>query len=57
LRGFLDIRQALRTIGELLNMSAMSVLNWIRKYVEQNYEKPEPTEEAVVIKLDEMWHF
>ncbi len=48
---------SLRAIGKLLNVSAVSVLNWIRKYAEQNYEKPAPTEEAVIIELDEMWHF
>ncbi len=48
---------SLRTIGKLLNVSDVSVLNWTRKYAEQNYEKPEPTEKAVIIELDEMRHF
>jgi len=48
---------SLRTIGKLFNVSNVSVLNWVKKYALQNYEKPKPTGKAVVIELDEMWHF
>ena len=46
-----------RTIAGLLNTSAASILRWVRKFALQHYEKPQPTSEAVVIQLDEMWHF
>ena len=46
-----------RTIARLLNTSATSVLSWVRKFALQHYEKPQPNVEAVVIQLDEMWHF
>ena len=48
---------SLRTIARLLNTSATSVLSWVRKFALQHYEKPQPNAEAVVIQLDEMWHF
>lgn len=46
-----------RTIARLLHTSATSVLSWVRKFALQHYEKPQPNAEAVVIQLDEMWHF
>lgn len=48
---------SLRTIAKLLHTSATSVLSWVRKFALQNYEKPKPDSEAVVVQLDEMWHF
>ncbi len=47
----------LRTIACLLHTSATSVLSWARKFALENYEKPQPSSEAVVIQLDEIWHF
>ena len=48
---------SLRTIARLLNTSATSVLSWVRKFALQNYEKPQPNSDAVIIQIDEMWHF
>ena len=48
---------SLRTIARLLHTLAISVLSWVRKFALENYEKPQPSSEAVVIQLDEMWHF
>ena len=48
---------SLRTIGRLLNVSAAGVLKWVRQYAIENYEKPRPSENAVVVALDEMWHY
>ena len=47
----------LRTIACLLHTSATSVLSWVRKFALENYEKLQTSSEAVVIQLDEMWHF
>ncbi len=44
-------------IARLLHTSATSVLSWVRKFSLQHYEKLQPNSEAVVIQLDEMWHF
>ena len=43
-------------IGKHLNVSAQSILNWVRAFATDNYEKPEPSE-AIVVELDEFWHF
>ena len=48
------LKLSLRTIARLLHTSATSVLSWVRKFALENYEKPQPSSEAVVIQLDEM---
>ena len=48
---------SLRTIGRLLKVSAAAVLKWVRQYAFENYEKPSPNASAVVVELDEMWHY
>ena len=48
---------SLRTIARLLHTSATSVLSWVRKFALENYEKPQPNSDAVIIQIDEMWHF
>ena len=47
---------SMNSIGKILNVSAQTILNWIRAFALENYEKPEPTE-AIVVELDELWHF
>lgn len=47
---------SMSSIAKLFNVSPPSVLEWIRNFAKANYEKPEP-ETAVVVELDEMWHF
>ncbi len=48
---------SLRTIVRLLHTFATSVLSWVRKFALDNYEKPQPNSEAIIVQLDEMWHF
>ena len=48
---------SLRTIGRLLKVTAAAVLKWVRQYALENYEKPKPVCNAVVVELDEMWHY
>jgi transposase-like protein len=43
-------------IGAHLAVSAQAVLDWVKAFAIANYEKPEPAS-AVVVELDEMWHF
>jgi IS1 family transposase len=45
-----------RTVARLLGTTAQSVLRWGCSYVDGHCVKPEPGA-AVVIELDEMWHF
>ena len=48
---------SLRTIARLLHTSATKCAKLGKKICTRNYEKPQPSSEAVVIQLDEMWHF
>lgn len=41
---------SLNAIGKHLNVSAQSILNWVRNLVTDKYEKPEPGE-AIVVEL------
>jgi len=47
---------SLRCVGRLLATSAHSVIRWVTEYVETCCFKPVP-EGAVVIEVDEMWHY
>jgi transposase-like protein len=42
--------------GALLRVSAQSMLNWIRAFAQEHYEKPEPTGKAIILEVDEMGH-
>jgi hypothetical protein len=41
----------------MFGVRASSVLKWIRRYAIDHYEKPASTGKAIVIEVDEMWHF
>jgi transposase len=43
-----------RTIAKFLKVVVSTVYVWVKKYAKENYKKPEPTEEEVIIELDEM---
>ena len=40
----------------LLRVSAQSVLNCLRTFAQEHYEKLEPTSRAIILELDERWH-
>jgi len=46
-----------RTIAKYFKVTPKAVYDWVRIYAKENYVKPEPKGEAVVVELDEMWHF
>jgi insertion element IS1 protein InsB len=48
---------SMNRIAFLLRVSAQAVLNWIRAFAIEHYKKPEPTGKAIVLELDEMWHY
>jgi len=48
---------SMRTIAKIVKADVHAVYRWIRKFAEENYEKPKPKSDAVVVELDEMWHF
>src|SRR5690242_3117268 len=43
--------------AKLLGVSAPSVMTWIEQFAAVYAQKPEPEGRAVVVELDEMWHF
>ena len=46
----------MNAISKLFDVSAQSILNWVRNFAIANYEKPAP-KDAIIVELDEMWHF
>jgi hypothetical protein len=47
-----------RTIGKIIRIHFSAVYRFIRKWAEENYEKPEPSNDAIImLELDEMWHY
>ena len=47
---------SMRTIAKLFNVNVTTILYWVRNFAIKNYEKPTP-QGAVIVELDEMWHF
>jgi transposase len=43
--------------AKLLGVSTPSVMTWIEQFAEVYAQKPEPEGRAVVVELDEMWHY
>ena len=43
--------------AKLLGVSTPSVMAWIEQFATTLAQKPEPEGRAVVVELDEMWHF
>ena len=48
---------SMRRISRLCQCSTQSVLNWVRCYAREHYEKPSLEEKTVILKMDEMWHY
>ena len=48
---------SLSATGRRLGVSAQSVMRWVRDHARHHCPKPEPSGRAVVVELDEMWHF
>ena len=47
----------LNAIANMMGVSTPGVLDWVKRFAKAHYEKPEPTGNAVVMELDEMWHY
>ena len=43
--------------GKLLGVSTPTIQAWIEQFAKVYGQKPEPAGRAVVIELDEMWHY
>ena len=48
---------SMRTIAKIVKSDVHAVYRWIKKFAENNYEKPTPTSSKVIVELDEMWHY
>ena len=50
---------SLRTIAQLMHVTATAILKWVRQYTLENYEKTKPQNNttAVVIEINEVWHY
>ncbi len=46
-----------RTIAKLFKVTHKAVYDWVKIYATMNYTKPEPQSDAVIVELDEMWHY
>ena len=47
---------SMNAIAKLFQVSTPAVMKWIKNFAQKNYEKPAPAS-AIVVELDEMWHF
>src|SRR5215467_14394532 len=48
---------SMNALGKMFGVHASSVLQWIRRFATAHYAKPEPVGKAIVLEVDEMWHF
>jgi len=46
-----------RAIAKFSKVSHKTIYDWVKAYALKNYIKPEPKGEAVIVELDEMWHY
>ena len=46
-----------RTIAKLFRVTPKTIYDWVKKYAQENYVKPVPQGDLVVVELDEMWHY
>lgn len=47
---------SIRAIARLIGVSPTAVLKWIKTFAKTHYEKPVPGD-AIIVELDEMWHY
>ena len=43
--------------AKLLGVSTPSVMTWIEQFAKDHAPKPEPEGRALIVELDEMWHY
>ena len=48
---------SMNAIAKILRASPSTILRWIRHFGIQHAHPPEPQTDAVVLELDEMWHY
>jgi transposase len=48
---------SMNALAKMFGVWASTILTWIRHYAADHAEKPAPSGRAIVLELDEMWHF
>ncbi len=48
---------SMNAIGIMFGTHTSTILRWVRKFARDHYEKPEPEGKAIIMELDEMWHY
>lgn len=48
---------SMNAIAKMLRASPSTILEWIRHFGTQHAQPPKPQADAVVLELDEMWHY
>jgi transposase len=48
---------SMNALGKMFGVRASSVLKWIRRFATEHAAKPAPAGKAIVLEVDEMWHF
>jgi transposase len=48
---------SMNALAKILGVQASSVLQWSRRFAMEHSATPEPVGKAIVLELDEMWHF
>jgi transposase len=47
----------MNALAKMFGVSTSTILTWIRRYAADHAEKPAPNGKAIVLEIDEMWHF
>jgi hypothetical protein len=50
-------RAGREVLSKMFGVHTSSILTWIRRVTTGHSVKPDPTEKAIVMQIDEMWHF
>lgn len=48
---------SMNSLAKMFQVQTSSILKWIKKFAKEHYEKPDPKGKAIVMELDEMWHY
>jgi transposase len=48
---------SMNALGKVFGVHASSILKWIRRCATEHGFKSDPTGKAIVMEIDEMWHF
>ncbi len=46
-----------RTIAKFFKVNVHSAFVWVKTFAKNNYSKPAPIDDSVIIELDERWPF